>query len=224
LRASQSLRLCIKEARVFFSRFMDLGALRKQYEAGTLDAAPESPFDLFADWFRSVESSLEPNAMALCTCVDNQPSCRIVLLKKFDSSGFVFYTNYNSRKAVEIDSNPNVAICFYWGERQVRIQGVASKISDKESDEYYNSRPLESRLGAWASPQSEIIPNREFLEDLHQNAADKFKSDPPRPPFWGGYKVQASYFEFWQGRKSRLHDRFRYMAKDNGWKLDRLAP
>ena len=158
---------------------------------------------------------------------DGKPSARIVLLKGFDERGFVFFTNYESNKGKALDENPNAALIFFWKEieRQVRIEGVIEKISAAESDEYFFSRPEGSRIGAWASPQSKIIKNRNILEENVQRFSNEFKNSIPRPPHWGGYRVMPELIEFWQGRSNRLHDRIQYTKTGSGsWKVDRLAP
>jgi pyridoxamine 5'-phosphate oxidase len=171
----------------------------------------------------------EPNAMTLATVgADNRPSARIVLLRQVDERGFCFFTNYESRKGHELAANPWAALLFWWGrlERQVRIEGQVEQMSEAESDAYYQSRPTGSRLGAWASAQSEVIANRQVLEDklaeLEREYADR---EPPRPPFWGGYRLVPAMFEFWQGGPHRLHDRLRYLRQEDGlWRIERLAP
>jgi len=152
----------------------------------------------------------------------------MVLLKEFDSSGFVFYTNYNSRKAIELAANPHASLVFYWppNERQVRIEGHVEKVSDSESDQYFRTRPRESRISAWASPQSEMLDSRRTLEDRFQEFSRRYPGeDIPRPQFWGGYRVKPSAIEFWQGQPGRLHDRLLYVSDKKGnWRIDRLAP
>ena len=209
----------------------DLSNYRKSYLLGELieSALPEDPLELFSDWFSNVEKigkEIEPNAMSLAAInSENLPISRIVLLKRFDVEGFVFYTNYNSRKGKSISVNPAVCLSFFWSsvEQQVIINGVASKISRKESDTYFNSRPMGSQLGAIISNQSETIPSRRFLE----NKMEKLKLSSKklqRPKNWGGYIVKPSSVEFWQGRNNRLHDRILYERSINGWSLRRLSP
>ena len=209
----------------------DLSNYRKSYLLGELieSALPEDPLELFSDWFSNVEKigkEIEPNAMSLAAInSENLPISRIVLLKKFDVEGFVFYTNYNSRKGKSISVNPAVCLSFFWSsvEQQVIINGVASKISGKESDTYFNSRPMGSQLGAIISNQSETIPSRKFLE----NKMEKLKLSSKklqRPKNWGGYIVKPLSIEFWQGRNNRLHDRILYERSINGWSIRRLSP
>ena len=209
----------------------DLSNYRKSYLLGELieSTLPEDPLELFSDWFSNVEKigkEIEPNAMSLAAInSENLPISRIVLLKKFDVEGFVFYTNYNSRKGKSISVNPAVCLSFFWSsvEQQVIINGVASKISGKESDTYFNSRPMGSQLGAIISNQSETIPSRKFLE----NKMEKLKLSSKklqRPKNWGGYIVKPLSIEFWQGRNNRLHDRILYERSINGWSLRRLSP
>jgi len=189
-----------------------------------------SPFEQFSRWWNeAIKSEIdEVNAMTLATvAADGMPSARIVLLKGFDKNGFVFFTNYNSDKAREIEQHPKVALLFFWKEleRQVRIEGTIRKTSSGESDVYFNSRPLGSRIGAWASPQSEPIADRQTLESSYREFEKKFASGQvPRPPHWGGYVVKPVLFEFWQGRSSRLHDRLRYEPVEDNWRIRRLAP
>lgn len=212
---------------------MSIADLRKEYTQGGLrevDAAV-SPFAQFDRWFNELRkvTQLEPNAMTLATSTpDGRPSARIVLLKQVDDRGFVFFTNYESRKGEELAANSWVTLLFYWPEleRQVRIEGKASYITPEESDAYYHSRPWGSRVGAWVSPQSQVIPDRSFLEErVAEINAQHPDEQVTRPPNWGGYRVQPSTFEFWQGRPSRLHDRLRYSRNDGGlWIIERLAP
>lgn len=191
--------------------------------------AGDDPFALFHVWLAlAVELKLpEPNAMTLATVgPDGKPSARIVLLKGVDC-GFTFFTNYTSRKARELGANPFAALVFFWDEleRQVRIEGAVEKVSEAESDAYYDVRPLGSKLGAWASEQSGVIPNRAFLEMQHAELVAKYPDgNVPRPPHWGGYRVIPEVFEFWHGRPSRLHDRLRYVKEGIGWRRERLAP
>ena len=208
-----------------------LADLRRNYAlAGLSEAdAGDDPFALFRDWFdAAVAAGLpEPNAFTLATATpDGRPSARVVLLKHLDDRGFTFFTNYQSRKAHELAANPHAAMVFLWDEleRQVRIEGTVEKVTAEESEAYFRVRPLGSRLGAWASPQSEVIPGREHLERLMTDAAETHGDDPPRPPHWGGYRVLPQVVEFWQGRPSRLHDRVRFHRTAGGWVRERLAP
>jgi pyridoxamine 5'-phosphate oxidase len=165
--------------------------------------------------------------MTLATISPNGlPSARIVLLKGITEDSFIFYTNYTSQKGHEIASNPNVALLFFWHEleRQVRIEGIASQLDSSRSDAYFHSRPIESRIGAWASPQSQVIPNRDFLVTQEDQFKELYGNNPPRPPHWGGYEVKANKIEFWQGRPSRLHDRIAFSLHENSWHMSRLAP
>jgi pyridoxamine 5'-phosphate oxidase len=210
--------------------------LRTDYRRETLDesdVAPD-PFRQFEHWLsEAIKAELpEPTAMTLATVgEDGRPTARIVLLKGFDASGFVFYTNYRSRKGRELAGQREAVLLFYWAEleRQVRIEGRVAEVDAAESDAYFASRPHASRLGAWASPQSETIPNRAFLEARFAEAEAKFKEgDPvPRPPHWGGYRLAPVSIEFWQGRRSRLHDRILYhriAGHESTWAVERLAP
>lgn len=209
-----------------------LQSLRRDYTQGKFNesTAKDDPHEQFAEWFNEALHSnfLEPNAMVVSTVgKDNIPSSRVVLLKKFDKSGFVFYTNYESQKGIEIEVNPNVSLLFYWDklERQVRITGKAHKISTEESNEYFATRPYLSKIGAWASRQSSPLKSRFTLMREVANITLKFPFEVPLPPFWGGFRVVANYFEFWQGRPSRLHDRIAYYLQSNGtWKKQRLYP
>jgi pyridoxamine-phosphate oxidase len=206
--------------------------LRREFSLKTLDehdVLPD-PLSQFELWFNEAVKieAMEPNSMCLSTVgEDMRPSSRVVLLKQVRFDGFVFFTNYESRKAIQLDKNPFCALTFVWHEleRQVRIEGKAVKLSSKDSDSYFESRPVSSKLGAWASPQSKIIPDREYLEILVQDFEDTFaNSDIPRPDNWGGYIVKPTLFEFWQGRPSRLHDRVQYVLNKNNWDINRLAP
>lgn len=207
-----------------------LSNLRKNYEKGELleGKIHSNPFKQFSVWFEEVLNSniYEPNAMILATASDNKPSARVVLLKGFDGNGFKFYTNYNSRKGQELSVNPNAALLFYWMEleRQVRIEGRIEKLSREESLEYFNSRPLESRYGALASNQSEIIPDREYLEKKFSELKEKYGDNPPMPENWGGFILKPNLFEFWQGRPGRLHDRIVYERTESNWRIYRLSP
>ena len=209
---------------------MSIADLRQSYEKGTLleQDAKASPYEQFGLWFeQALEQNVpEPTAMTLATAdAQGRPSARIVLLKGFDESGFVFYTNYNSRKGQDLAAQPYVCLNFFWQqlERQVRINGLIDKVSAQESDEYFHSRPLGSRLGAWVSAQSQSTT----LAALEANTAavqQKYGEQPPRPPHWGGYRVAPEYFEFWQGRPSRLHDRLTYQRSGTRWALERISP
>ncbi len=209
-----------------------LSDMRKDYRRGYLrrDDLSENPYHLFKEWFaHAMDSGIpEPNAMVLSTINSlQQPSSRIVLLKDFDEEGFVFFTNYESNKGIEISGNPQVALLFAWHsiERQVRIEGTAFKTSPDVSDRYFFSRPAGSRLGAWVSAQSKVIGSREELETRQKQYHARFGEEVPRPEWWGGYIVEPVMFEFWQGRSDRLHDRFRYRRSDGGsWDINRLAP
>jgi pyridoxamine 5'-phosphate oxidase len=210
-----------------------LADLRKNYSRGSLDAADvdRDPIRQFDTWFaQALDAQLpEPNAMTLATVdASGKPSARIVLIKGVDERGFVFFTNYESRKGRELAANPAASLLFHWIEleRQVRVEGRIDKTSDAESDTYYASRPLGSRIGAWASPQSQPLASREALETREREMTAKFGDNPPRPPHWGGYRLVPNVIEFWQGRPSRLHDRIVYSrASDDGpWRIERLAP
>jgi pyridoxamine 5'-phosphate oxidase len=210
----------------------DIADLRKSYEHAELDEthSANSPLPQFEHWLQAAIAAKlpEPTAMTLATVgPDGRPSTRVVLLKGCDSRGLVFYTNYESRKARELAANPRAALQFHWVEleRVVRIEGHVDMTSAEESDAYYRSRPLDSRIGAWASPQSEVIPSRVVLVTEAARIGAKFLLNPPRPPHWGGYRLVPDVFEFWQGRKSRLHDRLRYtLQADGAWLRQRLAP
>ncbi len=206
--------------------------IRKDYRLHTLneaDAAPDA-IEQFARWWNdALQSEIsEVNAMTLATATsDGMPSARIVLLKSFDKNGFVFFTNYGSHKGKELYENANAALVFFWKEieRQVRIEGTVEKTTAAESDAYFFSRPEGSRIGAWSSPQSEVIAGRQTLETNEQLYKEKFTNSIPRPPHWGGYRVMPLKIEFWQGRSNRLHDRLLYTKTNEGsWKVDRLAP
>jgi pyridoxamine 5'-phosphate oxidase len=213
---------------------MSTADLRREYARARLDEADVShdPFVEFARWFAEAQEAQVPdaNAMTLATATaDGSPSARIVLLKAFDERGFVFFTDYRSRKGAELEANPRAALVFYWAEldRQVRITGGVSLTSAEESERYFRSRPLGSRLGAWASHQSQVIPGRAALEaDLREVEARFSDGDVPLPAHWGGYRVVPDVIEFWQGRESRLHDRIRYVREKGGrgWRVERLSP
>ncbi len=211
----------------------NIAEIRKEYKKQTLleKNIDPNPFIQFNKWWdEAVKSELEEvNAMTLATAsVSGVPSARIVLLKGADEKGFVFFTNYDSHKGRELAQNPLACLVLFWAEleRQVRIEGVVEKISEAESDEYFASRPQDSRIGAWASEQSSIIEAREIIEERAEQYRLKFTDgNIPRPPHWGGYIVKSRLIEFWQGRASRLHDRLQYTLQDNGaWKIERLAP
>ncbi len=211
----------------------DLAGLRNDYHLNDLsekDVNPD-PIQQFEQWLQQAQEKdiAEPNAMTLATCApDGKPSARIVLLKGIQDDGFVFFTNYNSRKGDQINKNPFGCLVFFWKEmeRQVRIEGRIKKISEHESDEYFGVRPYESQIGAWSSPQSKVIADREIIEKNVVRYRNKFQSKKvPRPPHWGGYILQPDLIEFWQGRSARLHDRLQYLLQKNGsWKIERLAP
>lgn len=206
--------------------------LRKDYIQGELseDAVEKDPFEQFAKWFdEALKADVnEANAMALGTVnAEGQPAVRIVLLRGFDQKGFVFYTNYESRKGRDMEENPRAALTFFWPEleRQIRIEGAVEKTTPAESDQYFLTRPRNNRLGAWASPQSQVIEGREVLEDLVRSHEIEFADrEVTRPEGWGGYRLRPSGIEFWQGRASRLHDRIRYRLGIQGWTIERLAP
>jgi len=209
-----------------------IAALRVDYSLKEFDETHvlADPIKQFSVWFQeALEADVnEPNAMTLATIKqDNTPSARVVLLKGFDESGFSFFTNYNSHKGQQIIYNPNVALVFCWLElqRQVRIEGKVSKLSKQESDDYFYSRPLSSQIGAIASPQSTVIEGRHVLEQIYTAVENKLHDKAPeRPEHWGGFKVEPTLIEFWQGRSSRLHDRFEFVRSGNSWKYNRLAP
>lgn len=209
---------------------MSIADIRQQYRKGVLleSAIANNPFDQFMQWFdEALKAQVnEPNAMTLATVVNGQPAARIVLLKGFDDKGPVFFTNYDSDKGHQLAASPNAALLFFWPEleRQVRFEGLVSKVSAQESDEYYHSRPLESRIGAWVSPQSRPI-TRDALDQRVQEYTARWGDNPPRPEHWGGYRLTPARVEFWQGRPSRLHDRLCFERQTNNeWALQRLAP
>ena len=207
--------------------------IRKDYMLQSLSEtdAKKDAIEQFSAWWQDAINSKidEVNAATLCTAtIDGKPAGRIVLLKGFDSEGFVFFTNYNSNKGKELEANPQACLVFFWKEleRQIRVDGTIQKISDAENDEYYFSRPVGSQVGAWASPQSSVIENREVIEKNVERYKTEFDVKPiSRPSHWGGYRITPTCLEFWQGRPSRLHDRLRYTLQENGvWKIERLAP
>ena len=212
----------------------DLSHVRKEYQQAKLDlkSIEKDPFKLLKKWLdESFKAKiLEPNAMILSTTTsDSRVTSRVVLIKNLDKTGITFFTNYNSAKSLAIKANPYVSLLFFWPEleRQIRIEGLATMSPKKESDDYYKSRPADSKIGAWSSPQSEEISSRDWLEKQVKINKEKFGNNPPRPPFWGGYKVTPELFEFWQGRKSRLHDRLCFYPnkdKTSNWSIRRLAP
>ena len=208
-----------------------IAQLRKNYTFGQLSETdvPANPLPLFKLWFdQAVRAECpEPNSMTLATANKaGNPSARIVLLKGADENGFSFFTNYESQKGKDLAVRPQAALLFHWHEleRQVRIQGLVERVSAVESDEYFHSRPSASRIGAWASPQSSVIPNREFLEAAEKEFKAEFGDAPPRPEHWGGYRLRPTEIEFWQGRPSRLHDRIHYKLNGSSWQVNRLAP
>jgi pyridoxamine 5'-phosphate oxidase len=216
---------------LYTEKMDSIAQLRKNYTFGQLSETEVSPnpLDLFQVWFdQAVKAECpEPNSMTLATAdLAGNPSARIVLLKGADSAGFTFFTNYESQKGKELATRPHAALLFHWHEleRQVRIKGVVERVSPAESNEYFHSRPAASRIGAWASPQSSEIPNREFLEEAEKRFAADFGDKPPRPEHWGGYRLKPTEIEFWQGRPSRLHDRIHYQLDGARWRITRLAP
>jgi pyridoxamine 5'-phosphate oxidase len=206
--------------------------MNDQLSALTKDNVDANPIRQFQKWFDEVRASgvseQDAISMTLATTTEGgRPSARIVLLKGVDDSGFVFYTNYQSRKGGELDENPRACLLFYWPQvwRQVRIEGSVEKVSAAESDDYFQTRPLGSRLGAWASNQSEVVDSRETLEGRFAEIEERFGADVPRPPHWGGYRLKPDAIEFWQGRENRLHDRLRYRLQEDGtWVIERLGP
>ncbi|WP_137895856.1 pyridoxamine 5'-phosphate oxidase [Ramlibacter sp. 2FC] len=210
---------------------MNIADLRKSYERAELseDASHADPLAQFDQWLHeAVKAEIpEPNAMTVATVASNlRPSTRVVLIKGYDAQGIVWYTNYESRKGQELAGNPYAALQFHWVEleRVVRVEGLIEKVSEAESEAYFHSRPLDSRIGAWASPQSQVIEGRSVLVANAARYGAKFLLNPPRPPHWGGYRLKPDGWEFWQGRKSRLHDRLRYRLEGGAWRRERLAP
>ncbi len=208
--------------------------LREDYRKSTLEEknASENPFTQFSNWFKEALNAEipEPNAMVVATVnKEGFPSARVVLLKGFDEKGFIFYTNYNSQKGQDLLDNPQCAVVFNWLEleRQIRIEGIAEKLSPEESTAYFHKRPKKSQIGAWASPQSQVIETRDILDNNLKNLNAKYVDSEslPRPSHWGGFRIKATRIEFWQGRSSRLHDRLNYEKNaNNSWKRTRLAP
>jgi pyridoxamine 5'-phosphate oxidase len=212
----------------------DLSNYRRSYEKSELTEQnlPEDPMAFFKQWFADAEEAVhkhEVNTMTVSTFgLDGFPKARVVLLKQYTYEGFTFFTNYESEKGKAIAANPNVCLSFFWPEleRQVIVKGVAEKVSENTSDGYFDSRPAGSRLGAMVSPQSAVIPSRDYLEENLKVLEEKYEGkDIPRPEYWGGYLVRPLVVEFWQGRPNRLHDRIRFTQEDDlGWKIERLAP
>lgn len=211
---------------------MDVSAIRKEYKLRSLDESQafEKPLQQFDYWFKEAINAnvLEVNAMVLSTVsASGRPSGRIVLLKDYEERGFSFFTNYNSKKGSDLLANPFASLTIFWPEleRQVRVEGIVTKLSEEESNSYFQSRPKESQVGAWASNQSEVIQNRHVLEEKFERFSEKFKEvEIPKPENWGGYRLQPDYFEFWQGRPGRLHDRLSYFKDNQSWKISRLSP
>ncbi len=210
-----------------------IAALREDYRAKTLEIEDihANPFSQFKEWFQeALDSSIkEANAMTIATVdAEGKPSARIVLLKGFDENGLIFYTNYESKKGQDLAANPNIAAVFLWKdlERQIRIEGIAKKITKAASLKYFQSRPKGSQIGAWASPQSQVIPDRSILENNVKTLKEQYKNvdNLPIPNHWGGYIIQPTMIEFWQGRSSRLHDRICYKKEGKNWAIERLAP
>jgi pyridoxamine 5'-phosphate oxidase len=210
-----------------------IASIRTEYTKATLDidSVHHNPIEQFGQWFNEALAAKvqEPTAMHLATVSESgRPAGRVVLLKGVEDSRFVFYTNYQSRKGVELDSNPVCALTFFWSEleRQIRIEGLVSRVSKTRSDEYFQSRPRDSQIGAWTSPQSSVLKSRAVLDERAGEMEKRFEGQNPlpRPHQWGGYEVEPFMLEFWQGRPSRLHDRIVYLKTDKGWEIKRLAP
>ncbi|MBV9242133.1 MAG: pyridoxamine 5'-phosphate oxidase [Acidobacteria bacterium] len=209
----------------------DLAKMRRDYASTELheENAAKDPLDQFRSWVSDAIQAevLDPNAMTLATCGDDRrPSVRVVLLKYYGDEGFTFFTNYTSKKGRELDQNPNAALHFFWPElhRQILIQGQVTNFDKAAGDEYFLSRPLDSKIGAWTSHQSAEVASRKVLDDRFAELQKKFGDDVPPPPFWGGYTLRPDCYEFWQGRVSRLHDRLVYLRTDDDWSIKRLAP
>ncbi len=210
----------------------DISRIRRDYLLTELDekTVNSNPYEQFSIWMEEAIKAniIDPSAMILSTSgKDGQPSSRVVLLKEIENNGFVFYTNYESKKGRDLSENPYASLLFFWKEfeRQIRIQGKVEKVSESQSEEYFHSRPYESQLAAWTSDQSNIIPNRGYLEKRFVDIKMKYEGKKiPLPPFWGGFKLMPYEFEFWQGRENRLHDRICYQQEKNNWKIVRLAP
>jgi pyridoxamine 5'-phosphate oxidase len=210
----------------------ELAQIRKDYTLHSLseEDVANSPIEQFGKWWADAEGAKidEINAMTLATVSDQGvPDARTVLLKGYDEKGFVFFTNYNSVKSIQLGANANCCLLFFWKEleRQVRITGKAEKLSSMESIEYFNSRPEGSKIGAWASPQSMVVAGKAWLKETFEYYTERFKhGEIPKPPHWGGYRIKAERIEFWQGRPSRMHDRILYTKQENNWKIERLAP
>lgn len=212
---------------------MNIDGLRQEYDNEVLhrEDVADNPFTQFERWWQEIiqQEIFQPNAMTLATATANgRPSARTVLLKEMTTEGFVFYTNYHSRKGAELAQNPHACLLFYWRQfhRQVRVEGTITTVASETSDAYFASRPRGSQLGAWASPQSQSLENREELEGKLTAVTNQYTNQTiPRPPHWGGYILLPNYFEFWQGQPSRLHDRLSYtLTKDSNWRIERLAP
>ena len=209
----------------------DLANIRRDYASTTLEesTATTDPLDQFRRWVNDAINAevLDPNAMSLATCGDDhRPAVRIVLLKYYGDEGFTFFTNYTSKKGRQLEENPNAALHFFWPElhRQILVQGRVEKFDKAAGDEYFLSRPVDSKIGAWASHQSAVVESREALDSRFTELQQKFGEDVPPPPFWGGYTLKPDCFEFWQGRVSRLHDRLVYTRSGDTWGITRLAP
>lgn len=211
---------------------MDLFNIRRDFTLKALDESDilSDPIEMLKLWINNAieAEALEPTAMTLSTVsIEGKPSSRVVLLKELNSDGLTFFTNYSSKKGVQIAANKHVAVNFIWHEleRQVRVEGIVAKLNEADSNAYYSMRPKDSQIGAWASPQSQIILGREYLDEQVKEFTSLFsRMEISKPPFWGGYIIQPQLFEFWQGRKNRLHDRIQYTKSKNGWTIDRLAP